>query len=121
MYYRGQMMCDDETCKYTTRSLNLRVIGDSERGTVCPNYPRCNGRLVRKYTEADLYKQLSYFCHVLDTDRCIDKVDANAILRLEKELARVRPMVDSAANIAQKLRDRCAYGWVQLTDLFLTA
>ncbi|KAJ8430025.1 hypothetical protein Cgig2_008464 [Carnegiea gigantea] len=121
MYYRGQMMCDDETCKYTTRSLNLRVIGDSERGTVCPNYPRCNGRLVRKYMEVDLYKQLTYFCHVLDTVRCIDKVDVNARLQLEKELARVRPMVDLAANIAQKLRDRCAYGWVQLTDLFVTA
>jgi hypothetical protein len=42
------LQCDDETCKYTTRSLNLRLVGDSERGTVCPNYPRCNGRLVRK-------------------------------------------------------------------------
>ncbi|GFY86488.1 DNA-directed DNA polymerase [Actinidia rufa] len=46
-YYKGLMMCDDETCKYTTRGLNLRVIGDSERGTVCPNYPRCNGHLIR--------------------------------------------------------------------------
>jgi DNA polymerase alpha subunit A len=28
----------------------------------------------RQYTEADLYKQLSYFCHLLDTARCIEKV-----------------------------------------------
>lgn len=118
-YYRGLMMCDDETCKYTTRSLKLRVIGDSERGTVCPNYPRCNGRLVRKYSEVDLYKQLTYFCHILDTVRCIEKVDAAVRLPLEKELIRVRPMVDLAANVAQKLRDRCAYGWVQLNDLFV--
>nr|DAD41313.1 TPA_asm: hypothetical protein HUJ06_015636 [Nelumbo nucifera] len=48
MYYKGLMMCDDDTCKYFTRSLNLRVVGDSERGTICPNYPRCNGRLLRK-------------------------------------------------------------------------
>lgn len=27
-----------------------------------------------QYTEADLYKQLSYFCHVFDTVSCIDKV-----------------------------------------------
>nr|GEW34123.1 DNA polymerase alpha catalytic subunit [Tanacetum cinerariifolium] len=43
-----KLYCDDETWDYTTRSLNLRVIGDSERGTICPNHPRCNGRLVRQ-------------------------------------------------------------------------
>uniref|UniRef100_A0A803KXY4 DNA polymerase n=1 Tax=Chenopodium quinoa TaxID=63459 RepID=A0A803KXY4_CHEQI len=119
-YYRGLMTCDDETCKYTTRSLNLRVIGDSERGTVCPNYPRCNGRLVRKYSEVDLYKQLTYFCHILDTVRCIEKIDGAARPPFEKELIRIRPLVDSAAIAAQKLRDRCAFGWVQLNDLFVT-
>ncbi|GKC43632.1 DNA polymerase alpha catalytic subunit, partial [Tanacetum coccineum] len=35
-------VADDE------ESLNLRVIGDSERGIVCPNHPRCNGRLVQQ-------------------------------------------------------------------------
>ncbi|KAK9284464.1 hypothetical protein L1049_023637 [Liquidambar formosana] len=120
MYYKGIMTCDDETCKYTTRSLNLRLIGDSERGTVCPNYPRCNGCLVRKYTEADLYKQLTYFCHVLDTVRCIEKMEVSTRIPLEKELARIRPMVDLAASTVQKIRDRCAYGWVQLKDLIVT-
>ncbi|KAH9611127.1 hypothetical protein KSS87_007292 [Heliosperma pusillum] len=120
LYYRGLMTCDDETCKYTTRSLNLRVVGDAERGTICPNYPRCNGRLVRKYSEVDLYKQLTYFCHILDTVRCIEKVDIKARVILEKELERVRPIVSPAAVVVQKLRDRCAYGWVQLTDLFVT-
>ncbi|CAL5369484.1 unnamed protein product [Camellia sinensis] len=119
-YYKGLMTCDDETCKYTTRSLNLRVIGDSERGTVCPNYPRCNGHLIRKYTEADLYKQLTYFCHVLDTVRCIDKVEQNIRIPVEKELARIRPLVDLAASTAQRIRDRCAFGWVQLKDLIVT-
>ncbi|XP_060192416.1 DNA polymerase alpha catalytic subunit isoform X1 [Lycium barbarum] len=116
-YYKGVMMCDDETCNYTTRSLNLRVIGDSERGTVCPNYPRCNGHLLRQYTEADLYRQLAYFCYVLDTVRCIDKVESNMRIQVEKELARIRPVVEAAASTVQKFRDRCAYGWVQLKDL----
>ncbi|KAL9241573.1 hypothetical protein vseg_015671 [Gypsophila vaccaria] len=120
LYYRGLMTCDDETCKYTTRSLNLRLVGDAERGTICPNYPRCNGRLVRKYSEVDLYKQLTYFCHILDTVRCIEKVDSKARVMLEKELDRVRPVVSPAADVARKLKDRCAYGWVQLTDLFVT-
>ncbi|XP_058186659.1 DNA polymerase alpha catalytic subunit isoform X1 [Rhododendron vialii] len=119
-YYKGLMTCDDETCKYMTRSLNLRVIGDSERGTVCPNYPRCNGHLIRKYTEADLYKQLTYFCHVLDTVRCIEKIEHNIRIPAEKELARIRPLVDLAASTAQRVRDRCAFGWVQLKDLIVT-
>ncbi|KAK1275209.1 DNA polymerase alpha catalytic subunit [Acorus gramineus] len=120
MYYKGLMKCDDEMCKYTTRCLNLRVIGDSERGTVCPNYPRCNGRLIRQYTEVDLYKQLTYFCYVLDASRCIEKVDPIHRTTLEKELIRVRPIVDLAASTIRKIRDRCAYGWVHLKDLTVT-
>ncbi|KAL1354676.1 hypothetical protein HN51_006736 [Arachis hypogaea] len=116
MYYRGVLMCDDETCKHTTRSINLKLVGDSERGTVCPNYPRCNGRLHRKYTEADLYKQLSYFCHVLDTFCSMEKMEAKSRMLIEKELMKIRPMVDLAASTVQKLRDRCAYGWVNLQD-----
>ncbi|GJX98083.1 DNA polymerase alpha catalytic subunit, partial [Tanacetum coccineum] len=60
-------------CDYTTLSLNLRVIGDSERGIACPNYPRCNGRLVRQYSEPNVLKQLYYFCYLLDANRFIDK------------------------------------------------
>lgn len=55
------LQCDDETCKYTTRSLNLRLVGDSERGTVCPNYPRCNGRLVRKVYISNLLNNAGFF------------------------------------------------------------
>ncbi|XP_057948989.1 DNA polymerase alpha catalytic subunit isoform X3 [Malania oleifera] len=119
IYYKGLMMCDDETCNYSTRSLNLRVIGDSERGTVCPSYPRCTGRLVRKYTEADLYKQLTYFCHIFDTVRCIEKMEVSSRIPLEKELAKIRPVVDLAVSTIQQIRDRCAYGWIQLEDIVI--
>ncbi|KAI3935397.1 hypothetical protein MKW92_023760 [Papaver armeniacum] len=120
LYYKGVMTCDEETCKYTTRGLNLRVVGDSERGTVCPNYPHCNGHLVRKYTEADLYRQLTYFCHILDVVRFVEKLELKARIPLERELARILPMVDLATSIVQKLRDQCAYGWVQMKDLFVS-
>ncbi|KAI3895952.1 hypothetical protein MKW98_025743 [Papaver atlanticum] len=120
MYYKGVMTCEDEMCKYTTRGLNLRVVGDSERGTVCPNYPHCNGHLVRKYTEADLYRQLTYFCHVLDAVRFVEKLELKVRIPLERELARIQPMVGLAASIVQKLRDQCAYGWVQMKDLFVS-
>ncbi|KAJ1286388.1 hypothetical protein BS78_03G349500 [Paspalum vaginatum] len=109
--------CDDEGCKYSTHSINLRVMGDSERGTICPNYPRCNGRLVRQYKEADLYRQLSYFCYVLDATRCLEKLDQKARLPFEKEFAAVGQTINLALMEIQKIRDRCAFGWVQLKDL----
>ncbi|KAE8695335.1 DNA polymerase alpha catalytic subunit [Hibiscus syriacus] len=120
MYYKGLMTCDDETCKHTTRSVNLRVFSGSEKGMVCPNHPRCNGRLVRKYTEADLYKQLAYFCHLLDTTRCVEKMETTARITVEKELGKVRPVVGLAANTVQRIRDRCSFGWVQMNDLIVT-
>ncbi|KAF7803369.1 DNA polymerase alpha catalytic subunit [Senna tora] len=120
MYYKGLLMCDDETCNFATLSINLRLVGDAERGTVCPNYPRCNGHLQKKYTEADLYKQLSYFCHVLDTVSYVEKLEAKSRISVEKELAKIRAMVDLASSTVQKIRDRCSYGWVQLRDLVIT-
>ncbi|KAL6524250.1 hypothetical protein OROGR_016684 [Orobanche gracilis] len=118
-YYNGMMTCEDETCKYTTRSLNMRVLGDCERGTVCPNYPRCNGCLVRQYTERDLYRQLSYFCYILDTVPCTEKVKGNSKIAAEKE-ARIKSVVELAAKTVQKIKDRCSYGWVKLNDLTVT-
>ncbi|CAF2163499.1 unnamed protein product [Brassica napus] len=117
MYYKGIMMCDDESCKHTTRSPNFRLLGDRERGTVCSNYPNCNGTLLRKYTEADLYKQLSYFCHILDTQCTLEKMDVGVRIQVEKALTKIRPAVQSAASMARSIRDRCAYGWLQLTDI----
>ncbi|XP_051226430.1 DNA polymerase alpha catalytic subunit [Lolium perenne] len=116
-YYKGLLICDDEGCKYSTHTVNLRVIGDSERGTICPNYPQCNGRLVRQYTEADLYRQLSYFCYVLDATRCLQKLDQKTRLPFEKEFAILNQTINLAFVEIQKIRDRCAFGWVQLTDL----
>ncbi|KAK1323373.1 DNA polymerase alpha catalytic subunit [Acorus calamus] len=46
-----------------------------------------------KYTEVDLYKQLAYFCYVLDASRCIEKVDPVHRTTLEKELVRVRRLL----------------------------
>ncbi|CDY12803.1 BnaC07g16300D [Brassica napus] len=117
MYYKGIMMCDDESCKHTTRIPNFRLLGDRERGTVCPNYPNCNGTLLRKYTEADLYKQLSYFCHILDTQCNLEKMDVGVRIQVEKALTKTRPAVQAAASMARSIRDRCAYGWLQLTDI----
>lgn len=45
------------------------------------------------------------------------QVEATIRTQVERELARVRPVVDTAASIVQRIRDRCAYGWVLMMDL----
>lgn len=49
----------------------------------------------------------------------IVQVDSRIKAQVEKELIRVRPLVDLAASTIQRIRDRCAYGWVQMNDLFI--
>ncbi|KAH1243207.1 DNA polymerase alpha catalytic subunit [Glycine max] len=101
---KASIECDDETCKHTMRSINHRLVCDSKRGTVCPNYPRYNGRLVRKYIKADLYKLFSYFFHVFDTVFCIEKMKAKSRIPIEKELIKTRAVIKSAASTAQETK-----------------
>ncbi|KAL1547557.1 DNA-directed DNA polymerase [Salvia divinorum] len=72
--------------------------------------------LAQQYTEADLYRQLTYFCYTLDTINCIGKMEGDMRLVMEKEVARIRPLVEMAASTVERMRDRSAYGWVQLKD-----
>ncbi|BBN16162.1 DNA polymerase alpha subunit A [Marchantia polymorpha subsp. ruderalis] len=117
-YYDGWMMCDDEACGHLTRNVSLRVVGDADRGTVCPNYPRCNGRLGRQYTEVDLYKQLTHFHRLLDAARVLDKVsDVTVKVAAERKLAIARPAFDCAAQVVKDLRDRCAYRWINMSGI----
>ncbi|XP_022149463.1 DNA polymerase alpha catalytic subunit-like [Momordica charantia] len=119
-YYHGLMMCDEETCKYSTRTVNLRRVGDSQRGIPCPKYPQCDGRLIRTYTEADLWKQICYFCDVLDTERCMEKLEIHTRVTLEKEMAKIRQLVELAVSTVKTIRDRSAYGHLKLEDIAVT-
>ncbi len=40
-------------------------------------------------------------------------------IQVEKEVAKIRPLVDVAASTVQRIWDRCAYGWVQMKDLIV--
>ncbi|MCO5547461.1 hypothetical protein L7F22_000911 [Adiantum nelumboides] len=111
-YYEGWMKCDDELCGLTTRTINLRVLGDSERGTICPNHPRCSGSLARQYTEVDLYKQLTHLCRILDANRALEKIpEMGARLEAEKRLAALKRTVDMALRTVEHIRDLCSYRW----------
>ncbi|KAL6582604.1 hypothetical protein OROMI_004682 [Orobanche minor] len=109
-YYNRMMTCEDETCKYTTRSLNMEVLGDSERGIICPNYPCFNGRLV-----THIPKEICTGCYILATVPCTEKENSKIVA--EKEQVRIRPVVELAAKTVKKMKDRCSYGWVMPNDL----
>jgi DNA polymerase alpha subunit A len=47
-------------------------------------------------------------------------MEAKSRIPIEKELIKIRPVVDLAASTIQKIRDRCAFGWVKLQDLVVT-
>ncbi|GJV98986.1 nucleotide-binding alpha-beta plait domain-containing protein [Tanacetum coccineum] len=87
--YKGLMTCDDETCDYTTRSLNLRVIGDSQRGTFI-----LTSILRQMCTSSSLFS---------DSNRCMDKVEANFRNSVEKEVARITPQKIKAKKPTWKL------------------
>ena len=47
------------------------------------------------------------------------QMEVSSRIPIQKELARIRPLVSLAASTAQKIRDRCAYGWVEMNDLIV--
>ncbi|XP_024534663.1 DNA polymerase alpha catalytic subunit [Selaginella moellendorffii] len=115
-YYDCWMVCDDEMCNHTSRDTILRIVGDAERGAVCPNFPRCNGRLVRQYSQVDLYNQLTHFFRLLDVNRVLQKIPERN-LKAAVAVNNLRPLVDLPAQEIKNIRDRCAYRWVQMSSL----
>ncbi|EFJ15342.1 hypothetical protein SELMODRAFT_234261 [Selaginella moellendorffii] len=116
-YYDCWMVCDDEMCNHTSRDTILRIVGDAERGAVCPNFPRCNGRLVRQYSQVDLYNQLTHFFRLLDVNRVLQKQIPERNSKAAVAVNNLRPLVDLPAQEIKNIRDRCAYRWVQMSSL----
>lgn len=120
-YYECWMMCDDEVCGHITRNVTLQRVGDAEKGTVCPLYPRCSGRLHRQYTETHLYNQLTQFYRLLDASRVLDKiVDVGERMAAEQKLAPLRTATDLAVQTINGIRSKCSYRFIKLRDLCVT-
>eukprot|EP00850_Spirogloea_muscicola_P002464 SM000009S23593 [mRNA] locus=s9:972011:982036:- [translate_table: standard] len=119
-YYDARMICDEELCGSTSRSPSLRVLGGQgpSKGAACPNYPRCTGRMVRNYSEADLYKQLSHFLRLLDPLQTLNKIEDSAARQMaERKLAPLHSTMEAAASVVRAIQDRSAYKWIQMDRL----
>lgn len=50
----------------------------------------------------------------------MQQLEVHARVTLEKEMAKIRPIVELAASTIQSIRERSAYGWLQLQDFVVT-
>ncbi|GJP56884.1 hypothetical protein CLOM_g15942 [Closterium sp. NIES-68] len=97
------------------------VHSDSTRGALCPNYPRCQGTMRRKISEAELYHQLCYLRHSLAVTRTLAKLrDPAQTAAAERRLQPVRRALDAAHGVVERLCDSSAYKWVKMGDLCAT-
>lgn len=44
-------------------------------------------------------------------------MDVGVRIQVEKAMTKIRPAIELAAAMTRRSRDRCAYGWLQLTDI----
>ncbi len=103
----------------TTRSLSLYTEGDAVPGTLAAD-PRTGGSrampVVPKYTDGDLYLQLSHYWRLLDKD-CWAK-DGGAESPGRQQSIELDAFTEQAASVAKALQASSAYGWVDLQDMW---
>ena len=135
-YYSGLMRSEDEAeaSATETRDVSLREVQNIPLGSASVD-PRQTGKMVRAYTEAQLYTQLSHYVRLLDVDGALDakfgKVPSNSNERAAyatttagasrataaQALAVVRRTLDSACTSARHIRSESAYRYVNLKSM----
>lgn len=63
-YYKYELMCEDPSCPNVTKRLPLKFAGKYPVCTICKS-----GVMYKKYSEGDLYSQLSFFEYLFDLNR----------------------------------------------------
>ncbi|CAI5494604.1 unnamed protein product [Closterium sp. Naga37s-1] len=104
-YYDAWMQCDEETCGCVSQNMATRLVNsESSRGTLCPNYPRCQGTMRRQISEADLYHRLCYLRHSLAVTHTLAKVrDPAQLAAAERKLQPIRRALDAAHGVVERM------------------
>lgn len=64
-YYENWLICDEPHCNQQTRT--FAHVTDEKNRPICMNCKQ--GRLLKSYTEGDLYKQLRYYQFMFELPR----------------------------------------------------
>ncbi|KAF2880378.1 hypothetical protein ILUMI_25794 [Ignelater luminosus] len=103
-YYCYEFMCEDPACTNVTNRLPLKFIGKYPICTLCKK-----AVMYRKYTERDLYTQLSYFQHIFD----LSKLEKSIILEANVEVG-----YHCLKEVVEKTLRHSGYAMINLTQLY---
>ncbi|KAF9187397.1 DNA-directed DNA polymerase alpha catalytic subunit pol1 [Haplosporangium sp. Z 767] len=109
-YYQGWVVCDDQGCRNRTRMVS--VVG--RRCLV----EGCYGRMHNEFSDGSLYTQLSYFSHIFDTQKVLDKVDFEKNGAIRVLIEQNRELIRQLKANADKYIDKNARRFVDLSQLF---
>ncbi|KAI9235463.1 MAG: DNA polymerase family B-domain-containing protein [Podila humilis] len=114
-YYQGWVVCDDQGCRNRTRMVSVA-------GRRCL-VEGCRGSMHNEYTDGTLYTQLSFFSHIFDATKALEKMDQNS--NNLDGAGGVRQLIDQNRELVRVLKtgadkyiDKSARRFVDLSQLF---
>ncbi|KAG0300532.1 DNA-directed DNA polymerase alpha catalytic subunit pol1 [Dissophora globulifera] len=109
-YYQGWVVCDDQSCRNRTRMLS--VIG---RRCLAEG---CQGSMRSEYSDGQLYTQLSFFSHIFDSNKALEKIDFDKNGAVRVQIEQNRELIRQLKACAEKYMDKSARRYVDLSHLF---
>ncbi|XP_044750416.1 DNA polymerase alpha catalytic subunit [Coccinella septempunctata] len=103
-YYVNTMICEDPACDNETNRIPSRFVGKYPVCTLCKS-----GIMYKKYTESDLYFQISYFRHIFDISKVNRRMLTDDLLENGYHVLK---------ETAEKYLNQSGYSVVNLTELF---
>ncbi|KAF9908957.1 DNA-directed DNA polymerase alpha catalytic subunit pol1 [Linnemannia zychae] len=110
-YYHGWVVCDDQGCRNRTRMVS--VVGRRCLVEECKT-----GRMHREYSDTSLYTQLSFFSHIFDINKILEKVDFEHNGAVRVQIEQNRDLIGALKQCADKYIDKNARRFVDLSELF---
>ncbi|KAI7829018.1 DNA polymerase family B-domain-containing protein [Gamsiella multidivaricata] len=109
-YYQGWVVCDDQGCRNRTRMVS--VVG--RRCLV----EGCRGSMRSEYSDGALYTQLSFFSHIFDVNKALEKIDFDKNGAVRVQIEQNRELIRQMKACADKYIDKNARRYVDLSQLF---
>ncbi|KAF9175853.1 DNA polymerase alpha catalytic subunit [Mortierella sp. AD011] len=109
-YYQGWVVCDDQGCRNRTRMVS--VLG--RRCLV----EGCRGVMHNEYSDGSLYTQLSFFSHIFDAHKALDKVDFDKNGAIRVQIQHNRELIGQLKACADRYMEKNARRVVDLSQLF---
>ncbi|KAG0199110.1 DNA-directed DNA polymerase alpha catalytic subunit pol1 [Mortierella sp. GBA30] len=109
-YYQGWVICDDQGCRNRTRMVGVigrRCLVDG-----------CRGIMHNEYSDGSLYTQLSFFSHIFDVNKALDKIDFEKNGAVRVQIEQNRELIRQLKACADKYIDKSARRYVDLSQLF---